>query len=124
MTNEQLMIQIANLRAENSSLRRKLPGSTKDMRRLRQAHRDAKALLLRRFSGYSISRSECESAGISRRAWPWAIALLKNAGIYDRGDVRTEDFRIAINMLDAEFGSMEQSGTIVRLRAALPPSAK
>lgn len=123
MTNEQLQIEIANLRAENRQLRKQLP-DVKDMRRLRQAHRDAKAMLLRRFSGYSISRAECELVGIPRRRWPWAVALLKCAGVYKSGDVAVDDFHSALGMLQREFEGMERSGAVLRLMAAVPPSAK
>ena len=119
MTNEQLQIEIANLRAENRQLRRRLP-DVRDMKRLRQAHRDAKAMLLRRFSGYSISRAECLQAGIPRRRWPWAIALLKCAGVYKSGDVAIDDFNDALAMLGREFEGMERAGTVMRLRAVLP----
>jgi hypothetical protein len=124
MTSEQLLIEVANLRAENNGLRRRLPASTGDMRKLRQAYRDAKALLLRRFSGYSISRAESDLCGVSRRRWPWAIALLRTAGVYGRGDICIQDFHTAVTMLDVEFGAMERAGVVTRLRAGLPPSAR
>lgn len=123
MTNEQLQIEIANLRAENRALRKRLP-VVRDMKRLRQAHRDAKAMLLRRFSGYSISRDECREVGIPCRRWPWAVALLRCAGVYRSGDVAVDEFGIAIGMLEREFEGIERSGTVLRLRAVLPPSAK
>lgn len=124
MTNDQLMVEVGNLRAENRYLRRRLPGSTGDMRHLRRAYQDAKAMLVRRFSGYSISRQECELAGIPRRRWPWAVALLKTAGVYACGDVAIHDFTDALAMLEAEYGGMERAGTIKRLRAAMPPSIR
>ena len=123
MTNEQLLVEVHNLRAENRQLRKRLP-DVRDMKRLRQAHRDAKAMLLRRFSGYSISRHECELVGISRRRWPWAIALLRCAGVYKSGDVALDDFNTAMGMLEREFEGMERAGTVKRLRAAMPPSVR
>lgn len=124
MNSEQLALEIANLRAENRYLRRRLPGSTGDMRHLRRAYQDAKAMLVRRFSGYSISRHECELAGIPRRRWPWAVALLKTAGVYAHGDVAIHDFADALAMLETEYGGMERAGTVKRLRAAMPPSVR
>lgn len=123
MNVEQMALEIANLRAENRQLRKRLP-DLRDMKRLRQAHRDAKALLLRRFSGYSISRAECLGAGIPARRWPWAVALLRCAGVYKSGDVAVDDFHSALGMLEREFEGMERSGAILRLRAVVPPSAK
>ena len=76
---ERLIVENANLRAENRQLRRRLPESTGDMRRLRQAHRDARAMILHRFDGYSISRANCLTLGISRRRWSNARALLQVA---------------------------------------------
>lgn len=123
MNAEQMALEIANLRAENRALRKRLP-DVRDMKRLRQAHRDAKAMLLRRFSGYSISRAECMAAGIPARRWPWAVALLKCAGVYKGCDVAVDDFHNALGMLEREFEGMERSGAVLRLRAVVPPSAK
>lgn len=123
MTNDQLMVEVANLRAENRRLRKQLPALRGDMGRLAQAHRDAKAMLIRRFSGYSISRAECESAGIPRRRWPWAIALLRCAGIFSHSDVVIDEFGDAVAMLDREYQGMERSRTIIRLKSLVPPSS-
>lgn len=63
---ERLRLKVADLQAENAGLRRRLPESTGDMKRLRQAYRDAKAMLLHRFDGYSIScRDNCLAVGIT-----------------------------------------------------------
>lgn len=119
---ERLIVENANLRAENRTLRRRLPESTGDVRRLRQAHRDAKAMILHRFSGYSISRSSCLALGISRRRWSIARALLQVARVYAGNDIVIEYFDTAIKMLDDTFASMQEAGNAQRLKMRLPAS--
>lgn len=119
---ERLAVEVENLRKENRQLRRRLPASTGDMRRLRQAHRDAKAMILHRFNGYSISRQNCLTLGISRRRWSNARALLQVARIHDGGDITETDFDAANAALDNTFGTMEKAGSAERLRLRLPPS--
>jgi len=120
---ERLTLRVADLQAENRGLRRRLPESTGDMRRLRQAHRDARAMLLHRFNGYSISRANCLTLGIPRRRWPWAMALLKLARVVVGGEVVVTDFDAAIGALDRSFREQENAGSIGRLKMRLPPSA-
>lgn len=117
---ERLRMKVGDLQAENAGLRRRLPESTGDMKRLRQAHRDAGAMLMHRFNGYSISRENCLALGIPRRRWPWAIALLKTARIYD-GDITETEFDAAVRRLDAAYNDMENAGTIARLKLRLSP---
>lgn len=120
---ERLTLKVADLQAENRTLRKRLPESTGDMRRLRQAYRDAKAMLNNRFAGYSISRQNCLTMGIPRRRWPWAIALLKLARVHNGRDVIEQDLETAVTALDAAFRSLENAGTVARLKMRLPPSA-
>jgi hypothetical protein len=119
---ERLALEVANLQAENRTLRRRLPESTVDMRRLRQAHRDAKAMLLHRFNGYSISRANCLVLGISERRWVPARALLQTARIHNGLDITETDFDVALTALDQTFAGMERAGTAERLKMRLPPS--
>jgi hypothetical protein len=119
---ERLALLVADLRAENTRLRKSLPQSTGDMRYLRQAHRDAAAMLLHRFNGYSISRDNCVALGISERRWQRARALLMTARVHDGHDVTAADFDGALRTLDKCAGEMEAAGTIERLKLRVPPS--
>jgi len=119
---ERLRLKVADLQAENAGLRRRLPESTGDMKRLRQAYRDAKAMLLHRFDGYSISRDNCLAVGISERRWSNARALLQSARIHDGLDITETDFDAANSRLDLTFKSMEAAGNAERLRMRLPNS--
>ena len=119
---ERLTLQVADLRAENRQLRKRLPTSTGDMKRLRQAHRDARAMLLHRFDGYSISRDNCLVLGISERRWVNARALLRVARVHNGQDIVVDDFDAAMAALDRTFESMEAAGNAERLRMRLPRS--
>lgn len=119
---ERLALLVADLRAENARLRKRLPQSTGDMRFLRQAHRDAAAMLLHRFNGYSISRDNCVALGIPERRWSRARALLMTARLHDGNDVVAADFDQALRLLDGCAGEMEAAGTIERLKLRVPPS--
>lgn len=119
---ERLRLKVADLQTENAGLRRRLPESTGDMRRLRQAYRDAKAMLLYRFGGYSVSRDSCLALGISERRWSNARALLQSARIHDGLDITEQDFDAANSRLTLTFTSMEAAGNAERLRMRLPPS--
>ncbi len=119
---DQLTLKVADLQAENTQLRRKLPKSTVDMRRLRQAYRDAKAMLVHRFSGYSISRANCLALGIPERRWTTARALLRLATVHDGNDVVIEEFDQATTLLSGTFESMERAGNAERLKLRVPVS--
>lgn len=119
---ERLQSEVARLQAENRYLRRRLPESTGDMRRLRQAYRDAKAMVVWRFSGYSISRANCLIMGVSRRRWPWAVGLLRLARIYSNNDIDETDLDAALLALETAYKALENAGTIDRLKLRLPPS--
>lgn len=92
------------------------------MRRLRQAHRDAQAMLVHRFSGYAISRANCLTLGIPERRWSTARALLRLATVHDGNDITIEDFDQAMALLAGTFESMEKAGNAERLKLRVPPS--
>jgi hypothetical protein len=118
---ERLALKVADLQSENRNLRRRLP-DVGDMKRLRQAHRDAKAMLLHRFDGYSISRANCLALGIPERRWNNARALLQTARIHDGLDITESDFDAAVGRLEQTVKSMEAAGNAERLRMRLPNS--
>lgn len=118
---ERLTLKVADLQSENRQLRRRLP-EVGDMKRLRQAYRDAKAMLLHRFDGYSISRANCLALGIPERRWNNARALLQTARIHDGLDITENDFDAAVGRLEQTFKSMEAAGNVERLRMRLPTS--
>lgn len=118
---ERLALKVADLQSENRNLRRRLP-DVGDMKRLRQAYRDARAMLLHRFDGYSISRANCLALGIPERRWNNARALLQTARIHDGLDITESDFDAAVGRLDQAVRGMESAGNAERLRMRLPNS--
>lgn len=118
---ERLALKVADLQSENRQLRRRLP-DVGDMKRLRQAHRDARAMLLHRFDGYSISRANCLALGIPERRWNNARALLQTARIHDGLDITETDFDAAVGRLEQTVKGMEAAGNVERLRMRLPNS--
>jgi len=119
---DRLTLKVADLQSENRQLRRRLPESTGDMRRLRQAHRDARAMVLHRFNGYSISRANCLQLGIPERRWVNARALMMVARVHNGTDIIIEDFDQAIKALDNTTAGMENAGNAERLKLRLPSS--
>lgn len=118
---ERLRLKVGDLQSENAGLRRRL-SDVGEMRRLRQAYRDAKAMLMHRFNGYSISRDNCLALGISERHWTNARALLQTARVHNGIDVTESELDAAINRLDTAFKSMEEAGTAQRMKMRLPNS--
>ena len=47
----------------------------------RGAAGDARQIVAWRAAGYSVTRRNCESYGMSRRRWVWAVGLLKLARV-------------------------------------------
>lgn len=67
--------------AELGILRSRLAGKERSSRIVKMAQRDASELLLRKTTGYAISRDAMHAEGMSERRWTWAIAMLKYANI-------------------------------------------
>lgn len=78
----QAHVKLATVQAENRRLR-KLTQNGKQGRLLHRAAADARQLVGWRAAGYSVSRRNALSYGMSIRRWQWAIALLKLARVVD-----------------------------------------
>lgn len=62
---------------ENGFLRKQLASKERKSKIVGMALRDAAELLLRRTTGYAISRDAMMREGMSFRRWTWAIAALR-----------------------------------------------
>lgn len=88
MTPEQtataLQLEVKRLAADNAELRRKLEERNRHRQRVLQAATDARLLLLWRSGGTSTSAATANRlAGMSRRRWQNAVALLRMARLVD-----------------------------------------
>lgn len=86
-------VQAATLAAENRRLRR-MTANGKQGRILHRAAADARQLVGWRFAGYSISRRNALSYGMSERRHAWAVALLRVAGILSIDSAWTDAFTV------------------------------
>lgn len=75
-------VKLATVQAENRRLRR-MTQNGKQGRLLHRAAADARQLVGWRAAGYSVTRRNALSYGMSVRRWQWAIALLKVARVVD-----------------------------------------
>lgn len=80
---------------------------------------NARVLLVSRFEGKAITRAGAAALGISRRAWEWARALLRAAGIHDGRDVTEASFGTALAALEA---AGQRFTTVDFVRAFIAPS--
>lgn len=62
---------------ENGLLRKQLAGRDRTSKIVQRAVRDASELLLRKTTGFAISREVMMGEGMSFRQWTWAVALLR-----------------------------------------------
>ena len=81
MAMENRLIATENRRLRRLAVNRRGPGRT-----LHRAMEDAKAMLLWRYAGLSVSRRACVEYGMSERRWEWARALLLAARVWDQLD--------------------------------------
>ncbi|MFN8468579.1 MAG: hypothetical protein U0X20_23675 [Caldilineaceae bacterium] len=133
MNGQQMMIEVETLRAENRRLRR-LTKNGKQGRILHRAAADAKQLVGWRFAGYSVSRRNVESYGMSRRRWIWAIGLLRVARVLDTDSDVADRFLLetideCLAAIERAVNIVEQGGIerlIVRMPrgTVLPPRAR
>ncbi|MFN8468244.1 MAG: hypothetical protein U0X20_21980 [Caldilineaceae bacterium] len=77
---ERAKVELATVRAENRRLR-KVTKRSKGGHLLERAAGDARQIVAWRAAGYSVTRRNCESYGMSRRRWVWAVGLLKLARV-------------------------------------------
>ena len=115
---EHATVKLATVQAENRRLRR----MTTNGRLGRMLHRtaaDARQLIAWRFAGYSVSRRNCASYGMTQRRWAWAVAMLRAAEIVpypgDSDAFQVEDLDAAIGMIDREVKRIEARGDLSRL---------
>ncbi len=90
---ERATVQNSTLAAENRRLR-KMTANGAQGRLLHRAAADARQIVGWRAAGYSVSRRNCYSYGMSVRRWQWAIALLRLARILDANVVIADDFLV------------------------------
>lgn len=87
---EQAHVKLATVQSENRRLR-KLTANGKRGRLLHRAAADARQLVGWRFAGYSITRRNAESYGMTRRRWIWAVGLLRVGRVLDNNE-SADDF--------------------------------
>ena len=115
---EHATVKLATAQAENRRLRR----MTTNGRMGRILHRtaaDARQLVGWRFAGYSVSRRNCASYGMTQRRWAWGMAMLRAAGIVpypgDSDAFTVETLEEALGMIDSEVRRIEARGDLSRL---------
>lgn len=112
-------VKLATVQAENRRLR-KMTANGKQGRILHRAAADARQLVGWRFAGYSVTRRNCESYGMTQQRWAWAMALLRAARIVpypgDTDAFVVEDLDQCIALIDREVRRNESAGDLVRLR--------
>jgi hypothetical protein len=123
---EQAKVQLATTQAENRRLRR-MTQNGKHGHLLHRAAADARQLVGWRVAGYSITRRNALSYGMSIRRWQWAIALLKLARVVDAQLAAADTFLIGdmaecLAAVDRAVRIVE-SGGIERLIVRLPRGA-
>lgn len=90
---ERAHVQNATLSAENRRLRR-MTTNGKQGRLLHRAAADARQLVGWRAAGYSVTRRNAESYGMSRRRWVWAVGLLRVARVLDARTATADEFLV------------------------------
>ena len=112
-------VKVATLQAENKRLRR-LTINGKTGRLLARTAADARQLVAWRFAGYSISRRNAASYGMSARRWAWAVAMLRLAKILpypgnDTDDFQVDDFDACIAAIDRQAAILAEQNDLGRL---------
>ena len=115
---DRLRVQNATLAAENRRLRR-MTTNGKLGRILHRTAADARQLVGWRFGGYSVTRRNCESYGMSQQRWAWGLAMLRAAGIVrypgDSDAFQVEDLDECLAKIDREVKRVEAAGDLGRL---------
>lgn len=119
-------VKLATVQAENRRLRR-MTQNGKQGRLLHRAAADARQLVGWRAAGYSVTRRNALSYGMSVRRWQWAIALLKLARVLDSQLAVADAFVLddvadCLQAIDHAVKVVEQGG-IDRLIVRMPRGA-
>ena len=123
-----LQQEVAQLRSENSHLRRKTGGKhpyhyATAPRILRRALDDATALLAMAFNDFPTSRQFFYELGYSERRYYWAVGLLRAARVMTakgRG-LMVDDFATAESRLQGKYNSLKaQVDALEYLRIYMP----
>ena len=116
---DKLRVKLATVQAENRRLR-KMTQNGKNGRILHRAAADARQIVAWRFAGYSVTRRQCESYGMTQYRWAWAMALLRAAEIVpypgDTDDFAVDDLDAATRRIDTQVRLTEASGSLERLK--------
>ncbi len=113
-------VKLATVQSENKRLRR-LTTNGRTGRLLHRTHADATQLVVWRFSGYSVSRRNVATYGMSGRRWAWAVAMLRLAKILpypgnDADAFQIDDFDACIGAIERQVALLgEQENGIERL---------
>ena len=115
---DRVRVKLATVQAENRRLR-KMTQNGKHGRILHRAAADARQIVAWRFAGYSVTRRNCESYGMSQQRWAWAMAMLRSGGIVrypgDSDAFQVEDFDECLAKIDREVKRVEAAGDLGRL---------
>src|SRR5690242_10852830 len=79
-----LELEVAQLKAEATRLRKALHLSSRHARRIEQAFQDALLLAMWRTSGVITSREYAKTHGMTQNRWQNAVALLRMARVIQR----------------------------------------
>lgn len=112
---QHITVRLATTQAENRKLR-KMTRYSRTGRILERTATDAKQLCAWRWSGFSVSRSNAQSYGMSRQRWAWAVALLERARVVEP-DARylddaflLDDITDAVDAIDRTVKVLEERG--------------
>ena len=97
---QHITVKLATTQAENRKLR-KMTRYSRTGRILERTATDAKQICAWRWSGFSVSRSNCESYGLTRQRWAWAVALLERARIVEPDAKYLDDAFLLDDITDA-----------------------
>lgn len=110
MSVDELLRELASLRAENKRLRDQLTGNRRGSATVRRAVVDAHSILMNAFAGDGTGRIAMGSDGMTKHRWAWAVALLRYAGVVS---MRTGNWRrglaFAVNDLTQAVGLLESA---------------
>lgn len=121
----QISVQNATLQAENRRLR-KMTKNGRVGRLLYRAAADARQLCAWRWSGYSVSRRNATTYGMSRRRWAWAVALLERARVvapdapHLDAAFQHDDIADALAEIDRAVNVLAAGGSLASLEMRLP----